>query len=119
MLLDLGGRTVAPPKDLFLFGLIGQGCVMNYPVVAAADSYSICHLNVAHLFLRKDIQGIATGFALALDGVWYRHSWGLNEHRIIETNGKFTDYWGSILSQNDSGKFIAHLRSKYPDQFDG
>jgi hypothetical protein len=60
-----------------------------------------CHKNATTLFLRKQVNAFATGFALHDDGIWYHHSWGIRsrccEEVIVETIGdEFESYFGAV-----------------------
>jgi hypothetical protein len=64
-----------------------------------------CHRNVARLFAAGKID-IATGYAEYLPALWYCHSWGLSEGKmIIETTIKFNQYFGIALSKAEARRF--------------
>jgi hypothetical protein len=73
--------------------------VVEEPMLAKRNNQSQCHKNATTLFLRKQVNAFATGFALYEDGIWYHHSWGIRsrccEEIVVETIGEeFESYFG-------------------------
>ena len=65
---------------------------------------SRCHGNAASLYVfSKGKMRIASGYALADDGLWRQHSWGVGavDGRVMETTVRSLRYYGFILDDGD------------------
>jgi hypothetical protein len=68
-----------------------------------------CHSDASLPFYRTGGSlSIATGYALSEDGVWYRHSWGMDPQsgRVIETTLHRIRYFGYVMSELEAGEFL-------------
>ena len=66
-----------------------------------------CHRNASALFLLKYPKyRIATGYALADDGLWRRHSWLMEKNAGVETTYHFELYYGVTLNDSETGDFV-------------
>lgn len=67
-----------------------------------------CHANTAALFNASKIDAIVTGYALADDGGWRSHTWGLIGKTLIETTpAKYGKYFGVQLNAKEAKAFAA------------
>lgn len=83
------------------FEIKGRKMMMGEP--------SQCHSNTAGLYdSNKDKVNIVTGYALAEDGDWRQHSWGVMKEKgkIVETTNKYLAYFGFILTDDESEEFV-------------
>lgn len=67
---------------------------------------SRCHWNVADLW--RESRGhimVATGLALADDGAWRSHSWGVRGKMVVETTNRFDAYYGVLLEYDEAERF--------------
>ena len=67
---------------------------------------SNCHRNVASLYHKGEIDGIATGYALVKDGGWRSHTWGIKDNHIVETTNRYLKYFGAIFDKETSKVFL-------------
>jgi hypothetical protein len=65
-----------------------------------------CHANAAQLFLEGHADAIATGYALAPDGLWRQHSVGYAQ-AVEETTVVFERYFMVVLSNQESWQFAS------------
>jgi hypothetical protein len=77
----------------------GTHGVHEEPMLEKVNDQSQCHKNATTLFLRKQVNSFATGFALFKNGIWCHHSWGIRtagrEDVLVETIGEaFDNYFG-------------------------
>jgi hypothetical protein len=108
-LLGLGGKQLVIPEtpDPELQALIGESAVIfdGYDAVWRPGARRACHRNTVELWLRHEAQ-IVTGYALAPDGAWVQHTWGLTEAgSLIETTLPFEKYLGVRLSGESANEF--------------
>lgn len=115
-LLIIGGRSVKPASNLATLKFIVDPQTMTLPQRKVAKMEGSCHCNVISLLVQESIDHVATGFSLGNDEIWHRHSWGIRDGGIIETNGEFTKYWGCVLSKNDVVEFakVVNAASNLP-----
>ena len=107
-LLEVGGRRVVlPPVEPHLGALLERG-----RVIPAGGSRlqrmqrSRCHSNAAELWQESGgCIRIGTGYALSDDGLWRRHSWGLERGRVVETTVEHELYFGVELDVEGSRVF--------------
>jgi hypothetical protein len=69
-----------------------------------------CHVNVAQL-CSSGLGAIASGWALADDGLWREHSWLIvrpiaSKHSLLETTQAWLLYHGYRLDASETGWFI-------------
>lgn len=64
-----------------------------------------CHRNVSTLYAAGKITHIMTGYALAQDGAWRQHTWGVKKNAIVETTNDYLAYFGVRLSPAESKAF--------------
>jgi hypothetical protein len=74
-----------------------------------------CHSNSAELWVANKNNPdekvlLATGYALSKDGLWRQHSWLVRikprANQIIETTEKRIAYFGYLLNEEESEKFV-------------
>jgi hypothetical protein len=122
-LLELGGlEVVAPPFDTSSETARRR---QEYEIARTLDAgrawagrlallepieRSNCHINVARLRVagRGDI---ATGWALAEDGLWREHSWLVQrpasvDGALIETTRPWLLYYGYVLGAEEADRFV-------------
>jgi len=122
-LLSLGGIDVVPPAfdpssepqrarqhyDVHQVLRIGRTWASVLAEFQAMET-SNCHRNVAQL--RISIGGqIASGWALAADGLWREHSWLARnvdraDESLVETTAQWLLYHGYLLNDEETGWFI-------------
>jgi hypothetical protein len=121
-LLALGGLDVVLPlydtfekwqrlrEDFYASALLERGC--SWPgsdARSAPGALNNCHENAASLFV--DGRGhIATGYALAFDGLWRPHSWVVRVPSedgppLIETTVEWLGYHGAVLRDDEARRF--------------
>lgn len=67
-----------------------------------------CHANTAAMYQSGTVDNICTGYALAPDGGWRSHTWGIKNAHIVETTyGMYVKYFGVLLNVKESKQFIA------------
>ena len=118
-LLSIGGEAVVPQPEIreHLDALLTTGEVFNSKNIKMILGYpSHCHENSAKLWLRYEYPQIVTGWVLDCDTLWRQHSWlwHPNKKHIIETTGKRKIYFGTILNDIQSVKFL--LSNVYPTE---
>lgn len=69
-----------------------------------------CHANSAALWeANKSQVMLATGYALALDGMWRQHSWCIwikpRKNRVVETTVKMQAYFGFVMTREETEEF--------------
>lgn len=110
-LLSLGGNQVKLGLDTEeeKQRMLNDGKIFNLPIEKLRGQPNQCHRNVAERYENSKKHGfkIVSGYALAEDGVWYSHSWGLSKGGtiILETTQKFQKYFGYILNESESEEF--------------
>jgi hypothetical protein len=121
-LLRFGGSEVKlSPEELHLDILISERAM----VWDGAASKRIrggkprwCHSSVARHYERqvRPRWRIATGYALADHGLWYKHSWLCSDKSIGETTVKRVAYAGVILDDLESVLFwLRHREDPWPE----
>ena len=66
-----------------------------------------CHANSALLYKTKRLDAICTGYALAPDGGWRSHTWGIKDKHLVETTqGGYTMYFGVVLTKAECKEFV-------------
>lgn len=109
-LLDLGGLEVVwQQTEIHLDDLIERGRTYTRSRMRRrfiADSE--CHPNAASLWYEsRGATKIATGYALGDSGLWFSHSWGVEDGRIIETtSSRGLGYFGVELSGEIALRFM-------------
>jgi len=75
-----------------------------------------CHWNTANNWVRSKGQlRIATGYALSDCGMWYAHSWNLDENgTIIESTSAWDAYYGVVL-EGDQEELMFFLDRIVPE----
>jgi hypothetical protein len=115
LLLRFGGELlVAPPKpDPDIPGLLESGFLISGTVVLKQMMRSSCHQNISALWSmpKRQIIGIATGYALSEDGLWRQHTWGLLRNGILETTETRLKYFGILLQGEKADRFSQANRS--------
>jgi len=110
-LLSLGGVAVNAGLDTpeEIKRLLSAGKLWNQPVLFEKGySPGRCHANIADMYLHKRRVGlkIVTGYALADEGVWYEHSWGIEDGKLVETTGnRYSMYFGYRLTKKEADDF--------------
>jgi hypothetical protein len=112
-LLSVGGNNVFRQPDPHVDRLITNGEVFPAsPKKKARGTRNRCHQNVALSYAKNHTVGsgppyeIATGYALAGDGIWRSHSWLWDGERVIETTADFQAYFGFVLDPAEALKFV-------------
>ena len=87
--------------------LLQSGFLIGGTIVVKPMKRSSCHANVSALWQgrRRGIVGIATGYALSVDGLWRQHSWGLLRDGVLETTETRLKYFGIVLQGEKADKF--------------
>lgn len=91
ILLSVEGRLFPSGRGLFIF---------------RRGAPNRCHQNAARLW--KDSDGFikpCTGLALAPDGAWRSHSWGLRGRKVVETTVRAVAYFGVVLEDRHAAQF--------------
>ena len=122
-LLSIGGQEVVLPRyadfqpwkrtrdDYYSAAILARGLAWS-GVEASQEigTSNACHLNVAkgHLAGRG---AIATGYALADDGLWREHSWLFGSRAaetplLIETTSLWLFYYGCVLTPDEGRRFV-------------
>ncbi len=116
LLLEIGGiELVAPPTfDPDVPILVEHGSVMDGSLVCHILDDSVCHENVAELWLEKQegLTGIGTGYALSADGLWRQHSWGVRRGELVETTSERIKYFGRLLEARRTRMVILRKNGK-------
>lgn len=111
ILISLGGDfIVAPPKrDPDVSRLLKWGFLMSGPILMRPMRESMCHQNVAAIWIkgRKGLVGIATGYALSQDGLWRQHSWAVMRDGLLESTEKRDKYFGILLQDSAADHFAS------------
>lgn len=70
-----------------------------------------CHDNASALRDAGVVKRIATGWALSVDGLWRRHSWGVafRENCPVETTEPRELYYGYILTAAEANAFTSEV----------
>jgi hypothetical protein len=78
---------------------------------------SACHVNVARLHAAGR-GAVATGYALAADGLWREHSWLVEESgAVVETTVRWLLYYGCTLLGDEARWFVrAELGAETADR---
>lgn len=109
-LLDIGGHRLVIPlvPDLDLPALLGPHArsFSGRRARLVPGRPRECHANTAELW-RAGIAQITTGYALAADGLWRQHSWGLEalSARVVETTVLCERYFGVALAGQGAADF--------------
>lgn len=113
-LLALGGkRAMVDAQDPYLVRLLDHG--REFPARGRkwkSGEAHRCHLHVAmgyaahHAYGYGGLIDIATGYGLAPNARWVRHSWLWDGERVIESNIACSRYYGVILTPFEAGKFV-------------
>lgn len=109
MLLTQGGDLVVPhlsPEEN-LEELLRGAETLGRNVEWREGAPSRCHENAAHLWIRGEVEGIGTGYALSDDGLWRQHTWGVTGETVTETTAPRERYVGVRLEGVDALKFAA------------
>jgi hypothetical protein len=61
---------------------------------------------VARLFV-SGRGAVATGYALAEDGLWREHSWIVDGTGVVETTGVWLAYHGHVLDDAEARRFAS------------
>jgi hypothetical protein len=101
ILLKLGGVELVPSpgNDPIVDLLIEYGIVYSGPVVLKQGGHSGQDCTLGRIWTRRlyGIVGIGTGFALADDGLWREHSFGVLREGVLETMIPKQKYFGLLL----------------------
>jgi hypothetical protein len=115
LLLKLGGEMLVVPAgpDADVPTLLHQGFCMSGPVRLKVMERNGCHQNAASVWKQQKfgVVGIATGYALQMDGLWRQHSWGVLRDGILETTVENSKYFG-ILMQGEAADRFATTNSQ-------
>jgi hypothetical protein len=117
-LLAIGGLQVVPPRyeafeewqrardDWYTEAVLARGRTWDgATAVREPGNGGACHANVARLFVAGR-GAVATGYALAGDGLWREHSWIVDGGgRVIETTAGWLVYHGCILDRDGARRF--------------
>lgn len=113
-LLKIGGLFVVwygpePFSEvIFLFGSVFD----STKALMKKGERNQCHQNTARLFQNNEAR-VATGYGLSNDGLWRRHSWGVDsQNKIIETTEMRELYFGAILPEDVAREFADRLVPK-------
>jgi hypothetical protein len=118
VLLAKGGLEVVPPHydrfeqwqrtrdDAYTEASLARG--RAWAAAAARlepGAGNACHVNVARLH-RAGRGAIATGYALAEDGLWREHSWIVEASgAVVETTVPWVLYYGCMLDDGEARRF--------------
>lgn len=72
---------------------------------------SRCHQNSCDLWeVNRERTRICTGYALSEDGIWYQHSWLIQQkpkqNRVIETTVERVLYFGFVMTYDECEQFV-------------
>lgn len=105
-LLSIGGEELACCEEIMIELLLRVGHVFDRPARMVRGEPCACHRNVAELFLSGKLAALCTGWALSNDGIWRKHSWGLDQKgHIIETTARREKYFGVYLLGQTAAEF--------------
>jgi hypothetical protein len=115
VLLGVGGEGVFSPFfDPDLEAVVDRG--RAFPLEGLHTRVmqaNRCHHNVARLWYRtRGRVKVATGYALADNGYWYQHSWGVDGGHVIETTPtRRAGYFGVEQTFEESAGFVTTAMS--------
>jgi hypothetical protein len=104
--IDGDSAVVIPQKDPDIHKIITRGT--EFPLSGRKlwrGAGSQCHFNISSLYMDGRIEFICTGYALAKDGGWRSHTWGLLDHRVVETTNRYLAYFGFVMSKREAQEF--------------
>jgi hypothetical protein len=118
VLLAAGGLDVVPPHydrfetwqrerdDSYTEAILARGQVWAGTAARLEQGEgNACHVNVARLHRTRG-GAIATGYALAEDGLWREHSWIVEaSDSIVETTVAWVLYYGCMLNDGEALRF--------------
>jgi hypothetical protein len=117
LLLKIGGnRVLSQGPDPQLAELLKRG--RSFPLEGLrrqVEEEHRCHSNTSRLWYESHggIK-IATGYALAEEGFWHQHTWGLDDGRVVETTSPRRErYFGVELTLAESVRFA--MSNRGPD----
>jgi hypothetical protein len=101
-------QLVVPPlvPEPHLGTLLAKGKLREAPVTRLPLEPNQCHANSATAFVSGRADAIATGYALAPDGLWRQHTVGW-DGSIIETTVPFSMYYMVVLTLKESWMFAS------------
>lgn len=107
-LLDIAGRDVFfEPTEAYPDALLQRSRAFGPTHRLEPGLPQECHHNTARLHQREPTLRICTGYALADDGLWYRHSWLLTPHdEPVETTTPRRLYYGAVLTPDETRGFL-------------
>jgi hypothetical protein len=118
VLLAAGGLEVVPPHydrfeewqrvrdDSYTEAILARGRAWRGTAARLEPGEeSACHVNVARLHRARG-GAIATGYALADDGLWREHSWLVEAaDSLVETTVGWVLYYGCTLNEDEARRF--------------
>lgn len=119
LLNSIAGGILCANKDPDIEKVLARGIAMSGRPLRSPGEPCRCHDNSAILWKANQERGrIATGYGLSTDGVWRQHTWVVFAKRrnpdpmnpmhwnVVETTIPRTVYYGVILDQNESTRFV-------------
>lgn len=106
-LLSIGGEAVVIHREPEVDKILSRGRLfLGEGAPIRKGNNCRCHENAAKNFVQLGY-GIATGYALSVDGAWRQHSWNLDDEKgtPIETTEPRVAYFGFILNEDESKQF--------------
>lgn len=106
-LLSLGGEAAVIRHEPDVEKILKRGTLFHGEGVRIHQGNNCrCHENAAKNFAQFGY-GIATGYALSIDGAWRQHSWNIDigEGSPIETTEPRVAYFGFILNEAECRQF--------------
>jgi hypothetical protein len=101
ILLKIGGTELLPPAsgDPFTSFLVDFGIVFGGPMLLKACSRVTSSVALSRVWRRRmyAIIGIGVGYALAEDGLWREHCFGVLREGVLETVSRKEKYFGVLL----------------------
>ena len=92
--------------------LVDFGIVFSGPVLVKIAANIPPAIALSRVWRRRmhGIVGFGVGYALADDGLWREHSFGVLREGVLETNGRKEKYFGLLLLGEAADGFVGRGR---------
>ena len=87
--------------------ILGEGkTFLPFPKLLIKMEGNHCHWNIATLYEKAIVTEIVIGYALSIHGLWFQHTWGMQQDTIVETttinSSNIRVYFGAVLNNPKS-----------------